>query len=211
MSARNYGPSLALVLAHEGGYTDNPRDPGGPTNKGITQRVYDSYRSNRGVNQQSVKLITASEVSQIYQTNYWRLVRGDSMPDGLDYALFDFAVNSGVGRAVEFLQELVGVTPDRVIGDMTLNAVLTACRNDNCIKLITNLCDKRMKYLEGLSTFATFGKGWTTRVQGHELGAQDNDNGVIDYAIKLAKRVPVYKLPVVSEPSAKAYPLPVGA
>lgn len=207
MSARNYAPALALVLAHEGGYTDHPRDPGGPTNKGITQRVYDAYRKNRGLKTQSVKLITASEVTQIYQTNYWRLMRGDSLPDGVDYAVFDFAVNSGVGRAIEFLQKLIGVTPDRVIGDMTIQAVLAACKDDKCIKLIIDLCQKRIDFLKTLSTFDVFGKGWTSRVEGDQPGPQLGDHGVVDYAVALANGKFIYRLPTPILSSAKAIPV----
>ena len=207
MSARNYAPSLALVLAHEGGYTDNPRDPGGPTFRGVTQVVYDAYRRNRGLKAQSVKLISASEITQLYQNNYWRLVRGDSLPDGLDYAVFDFAVNSGVHRAIQFLQQLVGVNPDAVIGDITIQAVIKNCDDKNCNKLIIDYCNKREAYLQTLSTFDEFGKGWTARVMGLHAGVQDEDIGVIDYAIKMANRTAVYRLPLPVAPSAKAIPV----
>src|SRR5690349_19262882 len=100
MSASNFRTSLGLVLAHEGGYVNHPKDPGGATNFGVTQKVYDAFRKYHGLKTQSVKLIATSEVSDIYNRNYWKLCRADSLPCGLDYAVFDFDVNSGVSRAV---------------------------------------------------------------------------------------------------------------
>lgn len=194
MSAANYKPSLALVLAHEGGYVNHPKDPGGATNKGITQKVYDAYRSLGGRKRQSVRLIDNIEVEDIYKKNYWRLVRGDSLPTGLDYAVFDFAVNSGVSRAVRYMQRVVGVADDGVIGDITLEAVYSAARKDE-ESLIATLCANRVIFLQGLKTFPTFGRGWMRRVVGYQQGVQREDTGVLDYAIKMARADPVYSMP----------------
>lgn len=186
MSAQNYKPSLALVLAHEGGYVNHPKDPGGATNKGVTQAVYNAYRRVKGFPIQSVRNIGTEEVADIYQKQYWKLVRGDSLPAGLDYAVFDFAVNSGVSRAVRYLQRLVGVEDDAVIGMMTLEAVYKKARQDE-ESLIINYCANRMAFLKSLGTFSTFGTGWTRRVIGYTPGIQENDSGVLDYAIKMAR------------------------
>jgi len=154
----NFEKSLKLVLAHEGGFVNHPLDPGGQTNKGVTQAVYDGYRKIRGRGPQSVKFITDEELRAIYKFQYWDKVHGDFLPSGLDYAVFDFAVNSGVTRASKFLQAVLGVAQDGVIGARTLAAI--SCR----IKAINALCDRRMGFLRNLKTFLTFGKGWTRRV-----------------------------------------------
>ena len=160
MTYANFDKALAYVLEHEGGFVHHPKDPGGATNKGVTQAVYDAYRKLRGRGQQSVKFITDAEVTAIYKFQYWDKVQGDHLPAGLDYAVFDFAVNSGVGRASKYLQAVLGVAQDGVIGAKTLTAVKSTTGTINA------LCDRRMAFLRNLGTFLTFGKGWTRRVQG---------------------------------------------
>lgn len=197
MTAQLYKQSLALVLAHEGGYVNHPKDPGGATNKGVTQAVYDAYRKVNGLATQSVRYIADDEVGAIYQKQYWKLVRGDSLPAGLDYAVFDFAVNSGVSRANKYLQRLIGLTGDDVdglIGNQTLAAVYEKAKQ-NEEALIAGYCANRMAFLKSLGTFPTFGKGWTRRVIGYTPGAQDNDSGVIDYAMKFARGDLEYQMP----------------
>lgn len=194
MSASNYKPSLSLVLAHEGGFVNHPKDPGGATNKGVTQAVYDSYRKLKGLPLQSVKFIVSDEVAEIYQKQYWRQVKGDDLPAGLDYAVFDFGVNSGVSRAVRYLQRLVGVPDDAIIGNGTLSAVYEAARKDE-EKLIATYCANRLAFLKSLATFATFGKGWTRRVVGYQAGIQKTDSGVLDYAIYMARDDLTFALP----------------
>jgi lysozyme family protein len=154
----NFDKCLSLVLVHEGGYVNHPRDPGGATNRGVTQAVYDAYRKTRGRGAQSVKFITDDEVKAIYRFQYWDRVQGDLLPAGLDYAVFDFAVNSGVGRASKYLQAVVGTPQDGVIGARTLAAIQSPKNAINA------LCDRRMSFLRNLRTFLAFGKGWTRRV-----------------------------------------------
>ena len=194
MAASNFKPSLSLVLAHEGGFVNHPKDPGGATNKGVTQAVYDAYRRYHGLKVQSVRHITPAEVAEIYAKNYWRLVRGDSLPCGFDYAVFDFAVNSGVSRATKYMQKLVGVEPDGVIGVITLAAVEAYARRDE-EKLIAQYCANRVLFLRSLSTFPTFGKGWMRRVVGYTPGVQQSDTGVVDYATFMARRDNTYQMP----------------
>ena len=160
MTYANFDKALAYVLEHEGGYVNHPRDPGGETNRGVTKAVYDAYRKVRARPIQSVKYITDAEVKAIYKFQYWDKVQGDYLPAGLDYAVFDFAVNSGVGRASKYLQAVLGVAQDGQIGAKTLAAI------DNPVATINALCDRRMAFLRNLGTFITFGKGWTRRVQG---------------------------------------------
>lgn len=156
----NFEKALALVLEHEGGYVNHPKDPGGATNRGVTQAVYDAYRKVRGRGSQSVKFITDEELRAIYKFQYWDKVQGDFLPSGLDYAVFDFAVNSGVSRAAKYLQAVIGVAQDGQIGARTLAAITSPASTINA------LLDRRMSFLRNLGTFLTFGKGWTRRVQG---------------------------------------------
>lgn len=178
----NLQPALRWVLAHEGGFVNHPKDPGGPTNRGVTQRVYDGYRDRIGQPRRSVRAITNDEVGEIYLRQYWKPIRGDDLPAGLDYAVFDFAVNSGVKRAAQELQRVLGVKVDGTIGEVTL----AAARKADVFDLIERLCARRMEFLRGLRTWPTFGKGWSRRVMGQHDGAQDDDAGVIDRAIGLA-------------------------
>lgn len=154
----NFEKALAAVLVHEGGYVNHPRDPGGATNKGVTQAVYDGYRRRQGKPGQSVRLISEAEIGAIYKFQYWDMVRGDDLPSGVDYAVFDFAVNSGVSRAAKYLQRVVGTPQDGVIGVRTLGAIKSTAYTINA------LCDRRMGFLRTLRIFPTFGRGWTRRV-----------------------------------------------
>ena len=156
----NFEKALALVLEHEGGYVNHPKDPGDATNRGVTQAVYDAYRKMRGRGRQSVKFITDEELRAIYKFQYWDKVQGDFLPSGLDYAVFDFAVNSGVSRAAKYLQAVIGVAQDGQIGARTLAAITSPTSTINA------LLDRRVGFLRNLKTFMTFGKGWTRRVQG---------------------------------------------
>ena len=167
MTQANFNKALEYVLEHEGGYVNHPRDPGGATNFGVTQAVYDGYRKLRGRGQQSVKFISQDEVQAIYKFQYWDKVQGDLLPTGLDYAVFDFAVNSGVGRASKYLQAVLGVAQDGQIGARTLAAISSP------VAAINALCDRRMGFLRNLGTFLTFGKGWTRRVTGVRAHALD--------------------------------------
>ena len=157
---RNFARVMPLVLKHEGGYVNHPKDPGGHTNKGVTLATFRVYKPKATV--ADLKAISTDMVHRIYRDGYWNKVRGDDLPSGLDYAVFDFAVNSGPGRAAKYLQAAVGVKQDGNIGPETLRAV---SRYDTA-KLINALCDARMAFLRKLPTWGTFGKGWSSRVAG---------------------------------------------
>lgn len=178
--------ALGRVLAHEGGYVNHPADPGGATNRGVTQRVYDAYRKRQGEAPRSVRAITADEVADIYKRQYWDAVKGDDLPSGLDYAVFDYAVNSGPGRAIKDLQRELGVAVDGQIGNVTLAAAKSA----DVFDLIERLCARRMRFLKSLRHWGTFGKGWTSRV-----------NEVIDGAVAMASGQ--YVVSTKSEPTPK--------
>lgn len=159
-SGDRYSQCIPLVLKHEGGYVNHPADPGGATNKGVRQKTYDGWRDRQGLPRQSVRNIADDEVQAIYRRDYWDAVRGDDLPAGVDYAVFDFAVNSGINRASRYLQDVVRVAADGRIGPATLAAVKAMEARD----VVNRLCDARMAFLRGLNTFPTFGKGWTARV-----------------------------------------------
>lgn len=154
----NFVKSLETVLKHEGGYVDHPKDPGGRTNMGITQAVYEKYL-NRTVTEEEMKNIKIGDVRIIYKENYWDKVKGDDLPSGVDFCVFDWAVNSGVSRASKALQKIIGAKADGVIGPNTLKAVESA---DSEI-IIQQLTEAREDFYKRLSTFDTFGKGWLSR------------------------------------------------
>ncbi len=192
MAVDNFEQCLALTLVWEGGYVNDPADPGGATMKGVTQKVYDAYRAGKHLSTRSVAQIEDLELRDIYRTRYWDLVGGDKLPMGVDMALFDFAVNSGVRRAVKEAQSLVGVPQDGVMGNGTLMGILEYSQTKSPLYLLEAICDDRLAFLKGLPTFARFGKGWTRRVMGDHLGIQDGDSGVIDVAGAMALGDPVW-------------------
>lgn len=186
---------LKWVLVHEGGWADHPADPGGQTMKGVTQRVYSAYRERHGLPVRSVREIEDDELVAIYRRQYWDVVRGDDLPAGLDYAVFDFAVNSGPGRAAKFLQALLGVDQDGQIGERTLAAL----NGTDTATLIVKLCDDRLAWLKRLPTWKTFGRGWTTRVNGVRDGALRRFRG-----LRHATEAPAEAAPKADGPVSKA-------
>lgn len=216
MAETNYAKSLPLVLAHEGGYVNHPKDPGGATNKGVTQAVYDAYRKGKGLAKKSVRNITSAEVKDIYETRYWDLAKCDQLPAGIDYAVFDYSVNSGVGKAAKDLQRTVndfgkvhikGLMPlkvDGIIGSDTIAAV-ERCADKDEEGFINAYCDRRMKFLRSLKTWGTFGKGWKRRVEGDFDEVREGDKGVRDYAVLMARGDLKFPIP------KKALPQPIGA
>jgi lysozyme family protein len=168
---QNFEFSLNHVLKHEGGWSDHPKDPGGATMKGVTLATYSDWLG-RPASKDELRNISDEHLREIYKTRYWDAVRGDDLPSGVDYVVFDMAVNSGPGRAARMLQSAVGATPDGAIGPRTL----AAAQAQNPETLIATFQRNRQHFIEALPTFATFGKGWTRRV---------NETG--DIALKIAK------------------------
>ncbi|RUW22145.1 MULTISPECIES: glycosyl hydrolase 108 family protein [unclassified Mesorhizobium] len=158
---RNFQRALSLVLKSEGAWSDNPADPGGATMKGVTLANFRRY-VKADATKADLKKITDAQLATVYRRFYWDAVAGAELPDGLDYAVFDFAVNSGPGRAAKYLQAAcgVGVVQDGRIGPATLAAV----RAKPAGVVIDTLCDARLSFLKRLPTWPTFGKGWQSRV-----------------------------------------------
>ena len=155
----NFEKSLAAVLAHEGGYVNDVRDPGGMTNLGCTKAVWEEWIGHP-VDEKAMRKLTPADVAPLYKKKYWDRVRGDELPDGVDYIVFDTAVNSGPGRAVKFLQACVGVEPDGAFGPKTMAAAWGADHRT----LVEDYAKRRLSYLHDLPTWGTFGRGWGRRV-----------------------------------------------
>lgn len=160
MSAANFNAALAAVLRHEGGYVNHPADPGGMTNLGVTKATWEVW-VGREVSEAEMRALTPAAVTPLYRARYWDAVAADALPTGVDYVVFDPAVNSGPGRAARWLQDSVGVLIDGSIGPRTL----AAARRMDPADLIDQVCDRRIRFLRGLPTWSTFGKGWDRRVR----------------------------------------------
>jgi lysozyme family protein len=156
----NFPKALAAVLVHEGGYVNNPKDPGGMTNLGCTKTVWEEH-CGHPVDEKAMRALTPNDVGPLYKNKYWDKVKGDDLPAGVDYVVFDAAINSGPGRAAKWLQACVNVYADGVIGDKTIQAV----RNKDPKELINDYCAYRLAYLKMLQTWNTFGRGWERRVK----------------------------------------------
>lgn len=151
---------IAEVLRHEGGYVNDPQDPGGETNFGISKRSYPDV---------DIKRLTEDQARAIYRRDYWPKVSGDQLPAGVDLAMFDYGVNSGPGTAIRDLQRCLGVAVDGVIGPRTLEAVGKMPPVD----LVAALCNRRLARLAGLPGWSRFGKGWGRRVAEVRIKAQE--------------------------------------
>jgi lysozyme family protein len=159
MVASTYETALRRVLAHEGGYSNHPSDPGGPTNFGITIADYRKY-AKPNATAADVKAMRLDEAKTIYRAHYWDALGCDALPAGLDYAVFDYGVNSGVGRASQALRRLAKGSGDGPL----VEAQLAAMRTADVRKLIARLCDERLSFLKRLRTWPVFGAGWGRRV-----------------------------------------------
>lgn len=156
----NFEHCLKMLLHHEGGFVNHPKDPGGMTNLGVTKKVYDAW-IGRESTEAEMRALTPADVGPIYKKNYWDKVCGDDLPAGVDWAAFDWAVNSGAGRPAKAIQRIVGATQDGAIGPKTLQAVMDVEPE----KIVEGVYDIRQKFYESLKTFKTFGRGWTRRNQ----------------------------------------------
>lgn len=166
MAKANFDACLAHVFASEGGYVDHPKDPGGATNHGITLDTLSGWRG-RKVTKAEVKALTKAEAAQIYRKLYWDKVRGDDLPAGLDLIAFDACVNSGAYRGARWLQQGLGVTADGSIGPKTLASAHGAMRQ----QVIPRCIQARKNFLLSLSTWPTFGRGWSNRLVSVEAAA----------------------------------------
>jgi len=159
IAKNTYDEAIRRLLQHEGGYTNHPSDPGGPTNFGITLADYRKYIKASGT-AADVRAMTLPQAKAIYKSKYWNAMNCDALPAGVDYAVFDYGVNSGIGRAPKVLQRIVKVDADGQIGPVTIAAV--RARDPKAV--INAICDERLAFLKALKTWPVFGNGWGRRV-----------------------------------------------
>jgi lysozyme family protein len=155
----NFDEALKAMLHHEGGFVNHPADPGGMTNLGVTKKVWEEWVGHQ-VDEKAMRALTPEIVGPMYKAKYWDKIRGDDLPAGVDYAVFDAAVNSGPGRAAKWLQSCVGAEPDGGIGPKTLAAVAKF----DPAELVDDYSKRRLAFLMDLPHWPTFGKGWGRRV-----------------------------------------------
>jgi lysozyme family protein len=159
----NFDMSFDRVMQSEGGYVWDKDDAGGETNLGVTIGAWGAYLG-RPIKPGEMKALTRSDVKPFYKKMYWDKVRGDDLPQGVDYAVFDFAVNAGPGRAAKFFQQSVGATPDGAIGPGTMALVAKATPTD----ILQKFTQQKEAFYNSLAeknpTQQKFLKGWLSRV-----------------------------------------------
>lgn len=171
----NFEAALKYILVHEAGFQDDPKDTGnkladgrtGCTNLGVTQATWEAFVGHP-VSKDDMRKLTKEKVSKLYKNKYWNIVHGDDLPTGLDYLMFDFAINAGPGRAIKILQEALGVTVDGAIGNKTLTAINNAPQKE----LISEFTKAKNLYYKSCKTFPTYGKGWLNRSESAEQTAK---------------------------------------
>ena len=185
--SKGFTPNIqSYVLASEGGYVNHPHDPGKATNMGITIGTLRAWRGTKVTNE-DVRNLTQKEALAIYKAQYWDTVRADLLPLGLDYLTFDYAVNSGPARAIKDLQRTVGADDDGLIGQKTLSKIKEYIAANGMHALLNAYATRRWNFVQGLSTFSTFGDGWRRRIWGEQMGMQASDSGAADRAFKLSQ------------------------
>lgn len=197
MALYTYDEALRRLLVHEGGYSNHPSDPGGPTNFGITIHDYRMYINPKGT-ARDVRALKVEQAKKIFRAKYWDALRCDELPPGVDYAVFDYGVNSGIGRAGKVLRRLLALKDSTHV--VTDDVVRAAHKRDAAV-LVDAICAERMKFLQALRTWNVFGRGWTRRVQ-------EVRNAARAMATNSAKKVPqtpnIVGSPKVKEPSPVA-------
>lgn len=158
----SFDTALQFVLGFEGGFSDHPRDPGGRTNLGVTQRTLDAARrAHPGWNLPvDVANLRKPQAASIYREEYWDAVKGDFLPPGVALLVFDAAVNQGPARARRWLQEAAGASPDGIIGPKTLEAV----DESSSLALIREIASLRAMAYFATGNMRTFGRGWMRRL-----------------------------------------------
>ncbi len=157
----SFEKAINRLLGHEGGYVNNPDDPGGETNWGISKRSYPHL---------NMKELTREQAIALYYRDFWQVVHGDDLPEGIGYQLLDYAVNSGCGTALRALQRAVGVADDGHIGPVTILAINNTQPHD----LVMNLLAERLEFMTRLSNWPNASRGWARRIAKNlKYGAED--------------------------------------
>lgn len=147
----NFDKAFERLIGHEGGYVNDPRDPGGETKFGISKRSYPA---------EDIKGLTLERAKAIYRRDFWGVAGCDAVPDAMKFDLFDMAVNSGPVTAIKTLQRSAGVTPDGLLGPITLQAL----NSTPAPRLVARFNGHRLDFMTDLKTWPVFGKGWAKRV-----------------------------------------------
>lgn len=158
----DFNVAFIRLLGHEGCYVNDPADPGGETNWGISKRSYPNV---------DIKSLTEEGARKIYLTDFWKRINADKLFDGVAYQLFDFAVNSGIETAVRYLQRAVGVADDGHWGPRSQAAVDARTESD----LIMLLNAERLDFMTRLKNWPDASRGWARRIAGNlRYGAEDS-------------------------------------
>jgi lysozyme family protein len=195
MSADCYAESIRRLLINEGGYVNHPSDPGGPTNFGVTLRDYRRY-VRAGATADDLRGMKVEDAKAIYREKYWNAMCGDMLPAGVDYCVFDYAVNSGTSRAPKVLQRILGVPVTGCIDETTL----AATRERDARTVVQAMCDERLRFLQALKTWPVFGRGWSKRVGEVRAAA-------LAMADKAAGRAPIGGAPSSRAPGKGVVPV----
>lgn len=197
MAASTYDEALRRLLAHEGGYTNHPSDPGGPTNFGITISDYRKYVKPNAT-AADIRAMKLDEAKAIYRTKYWAAQRCDELPAGIDYSIFDYGVNSGIGRSGRVLRRVIGL-PDN--SSEVTDQVLDAVAKRDAKAIIVAINDERLRFLKSLKTWPVFGNGWARRV----AEVRSFSLNLADHPIAATAKLPV---PSQAAPAKGVVPVP---
>ena len=187
---KNFESSLIRVLDHEGGYVDHPKDPGGATNRGITLKVFRAYYG-RHLGKTDLRQISEREAGAIYKANYWDKCQCDKLPPGVDYAVFDQAVNSGPTRSIRWLQTAAGAQADEIDGFLGPESFAKVTTLEPAA-IVQQMCAVRLKFMRSLKHWKDFGRGWNKRVDGVREAASALARG--DKVTTLSAPAAAYKI-----------------
>jgi lysozyme family protein len=161
---------LAFTLREEGGYVDDPADPGGATNMGITLATYREWSDNSDLGAAQVQDMTQRTARAIYRSSYWNPLRADALPAGIDLSVFDMGVNSGIWRSARLLQRAIGFTGDEVDGCIGPETLGAAAKCD-ARSIVDDLAQRQAAFYRSLDDFDTFGEGWLNRTRARQRAA----------------------------------------
>jgi lysozyme family protein len=168
--ADSFDICLAFTLREEGGYVDDPSDPGGATNMGVTLATYRQWSDDPNLGDLQVKDMTLKTARAIYQSLYWNPLRADALPPGVDLSVFDMGVNAGIWSSARLLQQALGFTGDEVDGSIGPETLAAVGGFDARI-LVNDLTDRQAAYYRSLTDFPTFGTGWLNRTEARRNAA----------------------------------------
>jgi len=163
VAANNFQKCLTVILQQEGGFVNNPKDPGGMTNLGVTKTTWEAYVGHT-VDEATMRSLTPLMVAPLYQKNFWNKLNCEALPAGLDLCVFDFAVNAGPNRPVKFLQQMVGVAQDGILGPKTLATINSYVQTHGTVGTVHDFQNLRRAFYRSLPTFVTFGETWLRRL-----------------------------------------------